>query len=82
MKNQTEEIQIEGITIQVERKKIKNLYLRVHSEDGTVKMTVPLKTSREHILGFARKKLLYMTSVQNKNISLAKSIFYGENHIS
>lgn len=66
MKNQTEEIQIEGITIQVERKKIKNLYLRVHSEDGTVKMTVPLKTSREHILGFAKEKLDWIKKAQKK----------------
>ena len=35
-------LDLSGIQIPVERKSIKNMYLRVSRSDGTVKLTVPL----------------------------------------
>lgn len=47
-----EEREIEGLILQIERKKIKNMYLRVLPPNGTVKMTVPLSVSENVIRSF------------------------------
>jgi Predicted metal-dependent hydrolase len=46
-----EEIEIEGIPIILERKNIKNLYLRI-KPDGTVKVSSPMSLSDEAITVF------------------------------
>jgi predicted metal-dependent hydrolase len=45
------------IEIEVNRKKIKNMYLRVSRQDGRVSISAPLRTSDEAIVRFAESKL-------------------------
>ena len=50
MKNK---IEINGIPIIIERKKIKNMYLRVLPPNGEVKISAPLSISQKNIIKFA-----------------------------
>ncbi len=50
-------IQVEEITIEVQRKKIKNLHLRVYPPDGHVKATAPQRMSDDMIRSFAMSKI-------------------------
>ena len=51
-----EEIEIEGIPIILERKNIKNLYLRI-KPDGTVKVSSPMSLSDEAITDFVLSRI-------------------------
>ena len=48
-----EEFELEGITISVAKKKIKNMYLRVTPPKGDVKLTAPMGVSDDCIRKFA-----------------------------
>lgn len=50
------EIQIEGIPVTIEKKKIKNIYLKVLSPDGKVVISAPKKMSQKAIEAFALSK--------------------------
>jgi predicted metal-dependent hydrolase len=51
------EILIGDIKIEIERKKIKNLHLRVYPPDGRVKVSAPLRFSEDMIREFAVSKI-------------------------
>ncbi|OKL48386.1 hypothetical protein BSR28_01405 [Boudabousia liubingyangii] len=51
------EMIIEGLTVQVQRKPIKNLYIRVVPPDGQVRVSVPRRTSDARIRRFVAEKL-------------------------
>lgn len=53
MGNHMEEFELEGITISVAKKKIKNMYLRVTPPKGDVKLTAPIGVSDDCIRKFA-----------------------------
>lgn len=61
-------ITLEGIPIEVERKPIRNLYLRVHSPDGRVRLTAPLHVSTDAIEQFAASRLGWI----RKHLAAAK----------
>ncbi len=60
------EIQVEGIPINVTRKKIKNMYLRVQPPDGRVQISAPMRTSRGRILAFAHAKAPWIRKQMQK----------------
>ena len=41
MRERTYEIKIEGVPIIVTKKRMKNMYLRISKEDGTVRISAP-----------------------------------------
>ena len=49
-------IQIKGENIQVERKKIKNLYLRISPADGTIRISAPERMPMKSIEDFVIEK--------------------------
>lgn len=61
MKNK---IEINGIPIIIERKKIKNMYLRVLPPNGEVKISAPLSISQKNIIKFADSKTKWIKNKQ------------------
>ena len=47
---------IENITVTVEKKNIKHMYLRILPPNGEVKVTAPLFVSDEDIISFVKSK--------------------------
>ena len=60
-----EEIEIEGISIVLERKNIKNLYLRI-KPDGTVKVSSPMRLSDEAIKEFVLSRIDWIRETRAK----------------
>lgn len=60
-----EEIEIEGISIVLERKNIKNLYLRI-KPDGTVKVSSPMRLSGDAINDFVLSRIDWIKDTQSK----------------
>ncbi len=50
-------ITVDGIEIEVQRKKIKNMYIRILSSDGTVKVTAPYRFSDQAIMQFVNSRI-------------------------
>ena len=50
-------LEVEGVTVEVVRKRVKNLNLRVCSPAGDVRLSVPLKTDNHSIHSFVTSKL-------------------------
>lgn len=48
---------VEGISVNVKKKKIKNMYLRVNREDGGVSVSAPLRMSEETIKRHVMEKM-------------------------
>ena len=60
-----EEIEIEGISIMLERKNIKNLYLRI-KPDGTVRVSSPMRLSDDAINDFILSRIDWIKDTQSK----------------
>ncbi len=60
-----EEIEIEGISIILERKNIKNLYLRI-KPDGTVKVSSPMRLSDDAINDFVSSRIDWIRDTQSR----------------
>lgn len=77
-------MQVEDISIEIVRKNIKNLYLKVRSTDGKVCISAPIDLGEEHIQQFARTKLNWIKQKQSKfekKLSIPKLQYLsGENH--
>lgn len=78
------QITIDGIEILIQRKKIKNLYIRILPPDGIVKMTVPKSMTDARLLVFATEKMDWIKKHKEKydNCSNPIDIQYetGETH--
>lgn len=85
-------IEIEGIKIQLEKKRIKNYNLRVSAPYGEVKLTYPYRIKKAECYYFIQKKLPWIKKQQNKykNVKVPlplafktgeKLFFYGKEHI-
>ena len=78
-------IEIEGIKIQVEKKRIKNFNLRVSGPYGEVKLTYPYRVNKEECHYFIRSKLSWIKKQQNKykNVKIPKPLAYDtrEQHL-
>jgi predicted metal-dependent hydrolase len=53
----TKTINISGIEIEVNRKSIKNMYLKVSGNDGKVRISAPLRTKDDDIIKFVMNKV-------------------------
>lgn len=60
------QIEISGIKIEIQKKKIKNLHLVVAPPDGKVRVSAPLHLSDESIAMFVRTKLRWIKEQQEK----------------
>ena len=60
-----EEIEIDGISIVLERKNIKNLYLRI-KPDGTVKVSSPMRLSDEAIKDFVLQRADWIRQTRDR----------------
>ncbi len=59
-------IEVNGISIDLQRKKIKNMYLKIQPPDGQVLITAPLRMSEEEIKRFVLSKIDWIISHQEK----------------
>ena len=79
-----EKIMLEGITITLERKNIKNMYLRVLPPNGEVKVSAPLFLSDEDILEFVKSRKDWILKKQelilNNKIKAPLKYTNGEKH--
>ena len=66
MKQKTYQIVLEGIVITVTKKRIKNMYLRISKEDGTVRISAPHQMSDARIAAFARERIEWIRKYQQK----------------
>jgi len=57
---------VNNILIELEKKKIKNMYLRILPPDGKVRISAPIRMSEEEIRRFAFSKLEWMIKQQEK----------------
>lgn len=79
MKNsRLEVIEIEDIKVSVQRKNIKNMYLRVKAERGEVKISAPLSMNRDRIVRFIYSKLPWIRQhlASGKEKEIPKEINY------
>lgn len=60
------QIDLEGITVEVARKRIRNLYLRVDSPQGRVRISAPARMSLEHVRAFALSRLDWIRRQQER----------------
>lgn len=66
MKEKKYQLQIDGVTITVTKKRMKNMYLRIKKEDGTVLISAPYQMSDERIRAFARARIDWIKKYQQK----------------
>lgn len=80
----TKKILISGIEIEVEKKKIKNMYLKVSVHDGKVRISAPLRTKDEAIIRFAASKITWIKKQEDKfkerAINIELNYVDGEKH--
>lgn len=78
-------MKINGINVIVQRKKIKNMYLRVIPPEGTVKISAPYFVSDEQIIEFVNSKMDWILKKQEQiaNKKYIPSLKYvnGEKHM-
>ncbi len=63
---------IQGIKIEVTRKKIKNMHLRVRSDDGSVQISAPERMPMARIESFATSKLDWI--IKHRTRALAREV--------
>ncbi len=66
MSKKTSDFTVGGIPIELQRKNIKNLHLYVLPPDGRVRITAPLRLSKERIADFVSSKLDWIRKQQAK----------------
>lgn len=78
-------MKINGINVIVQRKKIKNIYLRVIPPEGTVRISAPYFVSDEQIIEFVNSKMDWILKKQEQiaNKKYIPSLKYvnGEKHM-
>lgn len=65
-KEKTYQMRIEDITIVVTKKRMKNMYLRIKKEDGTVLISAPHEMSDARICTFAEERIDWIRKYQQK----------------
>ncbi len=75
-------IRIKDIPIELEKKRIKNMYLRILPPDGRVHISAPMKMSEEEIFRIVERKLswirLQQTKIQQRNAHRELEYITGE----
>ncbi len=64
MKEITYQICVDGVTITVTKKRMKNVYLKVKKEDGSVQISAPHHMNREEIAAFAAARTDWIRKYQ------------------
>jgi predicted metal-dependent hydrolase len=69
---------VNGIQIELEKKKIKNMYLKILPPDGKVKVVAPVRMGEEEIIRFVDSKFDWMIEHQKRllNRELPKPLEY------
>ncbi len=65
-KEKTYQMCVEDITITVTKKRMKNMYLRIKKEDGTVLISAPYEMSDARIYAFAKERIDWIRKYQQK----------------
>lgn len=60
MREKRYELRMDDITIMVTKKRMKNMYLRIKSEDGSVQISAPHQISDDAIQEFARSRMAWI----------------------
>lgn len=68
-KEKTYQLCIEDVTIIVTKKRMKNMYLRIKKEDGTVLISAPYEMSDTRIRAFAKERIDWIRKYQQKYVS-------------
>lgn len=68
-KEKTYPLCIEDVTIIVTKKRMKNMYLRIKKEDGTVLISAPYEMSDTRIRAFAKERIDWIRKYQQKYVS-------------
>ncbi len=75
---------INGIIVEIEKKKIKNMYLRIFPPDGRVHISSPTGMSEREIKRFLLSKIdwikIQQNKIQNRNIKQELQYISGEKH--
>ncbi|MEE1336320.1 M48 family metallopeptidase [Methanobrevibacter sp.] len=75
---------IENITVTVEKKNIKNMYIRIQPPDGNVKVSAPLFVSDTEIIAFVKSKREWILKKQKylleNDIKAPQKYVNGEKH--
>ena len=66
IKNRTYKLCIDDVTITVTKKHIKNMYLRIKKDDGTVLISAPHEISDARIRAFAEERIDWIREYQQK----------------
>ena len=66
MREKTYYIVVDGITITVTKKRIKNMYLRIKKEDGAIAISAPYQMSDLRIRKFAEERIEWVKAYQKK----------------
>lgn len=66
MKEKKYQIVVENIPITVIKKRMKNMYLRIKKEDGSVLISAPHQVSREYIYRFAAERIDWIKDNREK----------------
>ena len=74
------EIEVDGVAITVEKKKMKNIRIRVLSPTGQVKISAPHRISREEIIKFALSEIDWIREKQSQMLKRQLKYENGETH--
>ena len=74
------EIEVDGVAITVEKKKMKNIRIRVLSPTGQVKISAPHRVSREEIIKFASSEIEWIKEKQSQILKRQLKYENGETH--
>lgn len=66
MKEKTYRFTVENVPITVTKKRMKNMYLRIKKEDGSVLISAPHQMSDERIYRFAKERIDWIKTYQEK----------------
>ena len=66
MKERTYQFCVDGVTVTVTKKRMKNMYLRIKKEDGAVLISAPHHMSDARIQAFARERIDWIKKYQQK----------------
>ncbi len=66
MKQRTYRMQVEEITVTVVKKQMKNMYLRIRKEDGSVLISAPAQMEDARIYAFAKERIDWIRKYKSK----------------
>lgn len=81
--DQIKEITVEEFTICIERKSIKNMYLRIIPPDGSIHVSIPTDMPEETVIAFIKERIPWIrTKKANLTQSLLEQKVSGRNYLT